>query len=148
MISTKVIKTSIATLVVGMITTQAMAMDPVKLTDSNGDGVISAEEITQNRESFKAEVLAEYDADGNGELSRLERRAMKDDRYAQAVANFDTDGDGKLSRDERKAAKQAKRAALEVQLDVNQDGVVSDAERAGFDELHEGRDKKRHGKKS
>ena len=73
---------------------------------------------------------------------------MKDDRYAEAVANFDADGDGELSRDERKSAKQARRAAFEAQLDVNEDGVVSDAERAGFEEVHEGHGKKRHGKKS
>ena len=149
MINTKIIKTSIATLVAGMLIAPVMAMDSIKLTDSNGDGVISAEEITQVRDKHKAAMLQQYDADGNGELSRLEKRAMKDDRYAEAVANFDTDGDGELSRDERKAAKQARRAAFKAQLDVNQDGVVSDAESAVFDELREGRGwKKRHGKKS
>jgi len=66
----------------------------------------------------------------------------------EAVANFDADGDGELSRDERKSAKQARRVAFEAQLDVNEDGVVSDAERAGFEEVHKGHGKKRHGKKS
>lgn len=139
------ITTSATIALAAIISAPAWAMTPATLTDTNGDGVISAAEIQQSREAQRAAALAQYDADGDGELSRSERKAMKQARRAAMTAEYDSDGDGKLSRTERKAAREARRAAVETQLDVDGNGVVSDAERAGFDEVKENR--RGHGKK-
>ena len=117
----------------GIFSGAALALSPVALTDTDGDGVISAEEITAAREAHRAAVLSEFDTDGNGELSRNERRAMQDARYEESLVKFDADGDGELSREERRAAKQDRRAQTEAMLDVNGDGEVSAEESAGYD---------------
>ncbi len=133
----------------GIITAPVWAFTPPTFTDTNGDGVISAEEIVQSREARRATAIQQYDTNGDGELSRQERKALKEARRAAMVLQFDADGDGELSRTERKAAKEARRAAIEIQLDVNGDGTVSDAERAGYEEAkkdHRGK-KGRHGHK-
>lgn len=117
------------------------------LTDTDGDGVISAEEINAQRAAYKEAQLAQFDTDGNGELSRMERRAMKDARYDSLLQTFDSDGDGELSREERRDARDARRAEIEAQLDVNGDGEVSEAEAAGFEEVKESKGKKRDGRK-
>lgn len=125
-------------LLAGLVTTTAWAATPT-FTDTNNDGVISADEIQTARELAKAERLTQFDTDGDGTLSDEEKNAMKDARKAEHLSLNDTDGNGELSRAERRAAKVARRAAIEAQLDVNQDGVVSDAEGAGFDQLREER---------
>ncbi|MFT4726721.1 MAG: hypothetical protein ACI9UN_001216 [Granulosicoccus sp.] len=119
-------------LIGSMLSFSAIAAMPT-FTDTNGDGVISADEITVIRDAHQAANMAKYDADGNGELSRTERRALKDARYDSMLQLNDTDGDGELSREERRSAQDAGRAAMDLQLDVNQDGDVSEAERAGFE---------------
>lgn len=127
----------------------ALARGPLTLSDTDGDGVISAEEILAQGEAQRAERIALYDTDGDGELSDTERDAIKADR----LAVNDTDGDGELSRAERRAARQAQRELIEAQLDVNGDGIVSDAEGAGLDEVREqmraegGRDRSEGGKR-
>jgi len=133
----------------GIIAAPVWAFTPPTLTDFNGDGVISVEEIVQSREARKATALQQYDSNGDGELSRAERKVLKEARRAAMVTRFDTDGDGELSRTEKKAAKEARRAAIEVQLDVDGDGTVSDAERAGYEEAKKDRRAKkgRHGHK-
>ncbi|MEE9335376.1 MAG: hypothetical protein V3U65_14900 [Granulosicoccaceae bacterium] len=109
------------------------------LVDSNGDGVISADEIIAAKDAQKTETIGQYDVDGDGELSREERAALKADRRAARVAAFDTDGDGEKSRAERRAAHDSRRDAVDALLDVNQDGEVSSEESAGFDEVRENR---------
>ncbi len=131
-------------LLAGLVTTTAWAATPV-LTDTDNDGVISAEEIQAAREQAKAARLTQFDTDGDGTLSDDEKSAMKEARKAERLSLNDTDGDGRLSRAERRAAKAARRAAIETQLDVNQDGVVSDAEGAGFDQIREERKGRKHG---
>ena len=64
-----------------LLTAQAQAHKPgrlmnLDLSDLNGDGVISADEIRQARENSRAQMLSQFDADGNGELSRTERKAL------------------------------------------------------------------------
>lgn len=140
------LNTSAAAVLAGLIVVPAWAFSPANLTDTNGDGVISAAEIREVRRAEKAQ----YDANGDGELSRDERKAAKQARRAAMVSAFDSDGDGELSRDEREAAKEARMAEIEAQLDVNGDGTVSDAERAGYDEVkqdrrgHKRKGKRRH----
>lgn len=129
-----------------LMTTQTFAHLPVALTDTNGDGVISAEEIREIRQSARAQMISRFDSDGDGELSRAERKAAKEAYKTARTAAFDVDRDGRLSRVERKAAKEARRAAIELQLDVNGDGEVSAAERAGFDEVKNDRPE-RNGKR-
>ena len=85
----------------------AFAGAPVNLTDTDGDGVVSAEEI----------------------------RTQAETRRAAQAAQYDTDGD--LSRTERRAAGDARRDAVEAQLDVDGDGTVSDTEAAGFDQIRQ-----------
>lgn len=122
------------------------AQQTPQFTDDDGDGIISAQEITQVQDAQRASRLAQYDVDGNGELSRLERRAMKDASYEQMLSNFDADGDGEISRAERRAARDARRVLVEEQLDVNQDGELSALERAGFEQVMDERQDRRHGK--
>lgn len=142
-------KTSIISAIAatGLFAGVAMAMTPVELSDTDGDGVISAEEITSAREASKAAKLAQYDTDGNGELSRDERQAMKDARKQVALENFDIDGDGELSREERRAAREARRAEVQAMLDVNGDGEVSDAEAAGYESVAADRGGRKGGKR-
>jgi len=133
----------LGTLAMGAGTAHAFGMTSLKLSDTNGDGVISADEIRAALEQGKAEILSQFDANGDGELSREERKAMKDARRATMIGSFDENGDGKLSRAERRNARDAREAALDLQLDVNGDGEVSNAESAGFDEVHAERKSKR-----
>lgn len=128
----------------------AQAKGFTDFTDTNGDGIISAEEIREAREASRAAMLEQYDENADGELSAAERGAARDAREAQMLSEFDTDGDGQLSHAERGAARDTQRAAMEAALDVNGDGEVSDAERAGFDEIRAERDNRRangHGRK-
>lgn len=143
------LKTSLIAAVVatGLISGAAIALTPTELSDTNGDGVISAEEITAAREASKVAALAQYDTDGDGELSRDERRAAKDARKQASVEAYDADGDGELSRDERQVARDARQAETQAMLDVNGDGEVSEAESAGFDEVASERGNRKGGKR-
>ncbi len=109
----------------------AVAAGP-QFVDFDGDGVVSAEEITQVRDEFMQTELSRYDTDGDGQLSRDEHDAIRAQHEAEMLVDFDTDGDGQLSRQEHEAARDAQRVIIEAQLDVNQDGVLSDEELAGF----------------
>lgn len=121
----------------------------IQLSDVNGDGVISAEEIREARQAARTNMIVQFDTNGDGELSRQERRAAKETFRALAVESYDANGDGELSRSERKTAKQARKDAIMLQLDVNGDGEVSDAEKAGWKEVRkERRGKHKHGKRN
>ena len=113
----------------------AQAKGFADVADTDGDGVISANEIREARVASKAAMLEQFDVNGDGELSGAERGAAKDARQARMLSEFDANGDGQLSHAERGAARDAQKAAMQTALDVNGDGVVSDAERAGFDEI-------------
>jgi len=141
------IKLSGITIVLATLLSSPLLAKPhATLTDFDGDGVISADEIKQAREARRAAAIIEFDTDGNGKLSREERKVMKQSRRAARIAEHDTDGDGALSDSERQVAKAARRAAIEQQLDVNGDGEVSAIERAGFEEVKAARGDKKRGK--
>lgn len=125
----------------------AMAKGNVELNDTDGDGVISADEIREARDAHKAATLEQFDVDGNGELSGNEREAMRSLRYSNMLAEFDADADGDISREERRAAKEARRAAFEAMLDVNSDGELTAEETAGIDELKAEKGDGKHGKR-
>lgn len=74
----------------------------VSVTDTDGDGTISAEEFAAAAKAQKDTMLATYDTDGDGVLSRTERQA----------ATLDTDKDGKTSQAERQAAHDSQKAAM------------------------------------
>ncbi len=115
-----------------VISTTAVAAGPL-LVDLDGDGVVSAEEISQIRDEIKQTELSSHDTNGDGQLSRDEHDAIRAEHEAEMLVDFDTDGDGQLSRQEHQAARDAQRAIIETQLDVNQDGVLSSEELAGFE---------------
>ena len=139
--------TKLAPLFLGCIVSlNGYAVTAMTLVDSNGDGVISAEEIKSARALVQAEVLAQYDTNGDGELSKDERKIVRSDRRSELLATYDADGNGELSRDERRTAREALRASVKAQLDVNQDGELSDAERAGMEEVRESLESRRGGR--
>ena len=106
---------SVTVVVAGMSGSHLLAQDKVFLSDLDGDGVISAEEIRQIREDIRNSMLETFDTDGDGQLSREERKAIRKARKAEFVSLHDTDGDGELSKAERK---QAKAARMEVILSL------------------------------
>ena len=141
-------KRSNATIVVplalgGLMAFSAFAASELTLVDTNGDGIISAAEITAAQELKRTEMITQFDTDGDGELSKEERMAARELRKSERLQAYDADGDGELSRAERLAARESRRDAVEAQLDVNGDGVVSDEEGAGFDEVRKQRREER-----
>jgi Ca2+-binding EF-hand superfamily protein len=83
----------------------------------------------------KAEILAKYDTNGDGVLDANEKAAMKQafvakraERKAEMLAKWDTNKDGKLEPTERAAMKAAFADKKFAKLDTNGDGVVSKAE--------------------
>jgi EF hand domain-containing protein len=83
--------------------------------DTNGDGVLDANERAAMRADFqakhaarKAKMLAKYDTNHDGVLDANERAAMRTDRAAKQFAKMDTNGDGQISLAEFQAAKAAR----------------------------------------
>jgi len=58
------INTAASIALAGIITAPAWAFTPPTFTDSNGDGLISVEEINQSRQARRAEALQQYDTNG------------------------------------------------------------------------------------
>lgn len=96
---------------------QAFHAAKIAALDTNGDGNISAEELTAGREARKAERAAErsarmiesLDANDDGVLSIAELEARGGDRGEERMARMfdkvDTDDDGAISLAEAEAAK-------------------------------------------
>lgn len=103
------------------------------ITDLDGDGTISVEEVQAARDAAKAQTLALFDIDGDGELSADERSAAKQARRAEAVAEFDVDGDGELSSEERQAARAERRETFAASFDLDDSGDLSETEQANLD---------------
>lgn len=113
--------------------------------DTNGDGQITAAEVTAMHQA----KFAEMDADGNGEISADEFTAHAErghaDRAAKMIEQFDADKSGGLSQDEmpRRGGDDVDRVARMIEhLDSNGDGQISQEE---FDAAPM-RGGKRHGK--
>jgi Ca2+-binding EF-hand superfamily protein len=83
--------------------------------DTNGDGVLDANERAAMRADFqakraahKAKMLAKYDTNHDGKLEPDERAAMRADRAAKQFAKMDTNGDGQVTLAEFQAFKAAR----------------------------------------
>lgn len=91
--------------------------------DKNGDGKITAEEMSD----MHADMMAEADANGDGAITREEMKAFHEARREEwrKDHNPDTNGDGVVSKDEFVAAA----AERFDKMDKNGDGVLSDDEK-------------------
>src|SRR6478735_3352957 len=68
--------------------------------DTNGDGVITVEELKAGEEKMRAEHLAKVDTDHDGKVSPEERKAAFEKFAEQHFAKMDKNNDGALSKDE------------------------------------------------
>ena len=115
--------------------------------DTNGDGVVTAEEM----EAHGAGLFAEMDTDGNGVISAEEILASMQERaqnrlskgVERMVDKLDEDGDGALSADEMP---QRGSSRMFEHLDDDGDGAISAEEfEAGKEKREEMRGKGRKG---
>ncbi|MFN3846626.1 MAG: EF-hand domain-containing protein [Paracoccaceae bacterium] len=121
--------------------------------DADKDGKITQAEI----DAYRAAQAKAFDTDGDGLLSAEELSAMHlqnvtaraSDRAARMIERMDTDGDGKLSAAEMAVRPMAGR--MFDRLDADKDGALSEAELAAArDRMTERRGDKRgekHGEK-
>lgn len=104
--------------------------------DTDGDGLLTQEELQSSMQAMAAERFAEADADSDGALSVDEIIAMEQRMRAEAmIARLDTDGDGLLSQEEMTARMQQqaeanadRRARMFDRFDADDDGAVSEQE--------------------
>ncbi|HEY0468490.1 MAG TPA: hypothetical protein VGC79_30050 [Polyangiaceae bacterium] len=68
--------------------------------DTNGDGVITVEELKAGEEKLRAEHLAKVDTDHDGKVSPEERKAAFEKFAQERFAKMDKNNDGALSKDE------------------------------------------------
>ncbi|QUS34793.1 EF-hand domain-containing protein [Falsirhodobacter algicola] len=112
--------------------------------DTNGDGMLSTDELTAAR----AERVQTLDADGDGKLSadelaqaEIDRATKMAERHAQMmVERMDADGDGLLSAAELATPPARPSDRMLDRLDANDDGSISqdefDAARDGMRDRH------------
>ncbi|MEM9617555.1 MAG: hypothetical protein AAF936_06305 [Pseudomonadota bacterium] len=91
--------------------------------DINGDGKITAEELSERQ----SELIANADTDGDGAITKDEMKAYHEARRAEwrEKNNPDTNGDGVIDRTEFIASAQERFD----RMDKNGDGVISEDER-------------------
>lgn len=97
--------------------------------DTNGDGSITAEELTAKR----AERAAQVDADGDGKLSAEElaqaeiaKATERATRHAERmVERMDADGDGLLSAAELATPPEGPPPGMVERIDADKDGAIS-----------------------
>jgi len=100
----------------------------MKRSDTNGDGKISLEEMSQRR----GKRFDKLDANGDGKLSEDELRAKikknPEKRSKRMVKRMDKDGDGMISREEF----DAQTGKIFSRIDANSDGFVDEVEMQTF----------------
>jgi Ca2+-binding EF-hand superfamily protein len=96
--------------------------------DANGDGKISQEEITANRQQW----YSEFDTDKSSDLSIAEFEKLwlkaRREQMVREFQHFDRDGDGKVTLEEY----QRPMANTVANMDRNGDGVLSDEDRRRY----------------
>lgn len=87
---------------------QAAATARFAEADTNGDGILSADEITskdtERAAKRVARMIEKRDANGDGQLSLAELQP-NEDRVAKRFARVDADGNGAISQEEFEAMK-------------------------------------------
>ncbi len=93
---------------------QAAGFARFAAADANGDGFLSADEITQKDSERAAKRVARMiekrDANGDGQLS-LEEMQPDEERVAKRFARVDADGNGTISQEEFDAMKKHRQSA-------------------------------------
>ena len=93
--------------------------------DTDGDGLVTQEEI----DGVRAAELAEFDADGDGTLSLEEYQALwlarVYERMVDAFQQLDADGDGEITIEEFNAGL----ANIVALMDQNGDGALGEDDR-------------------
>ncbi len=91
--------------------------------DSNGDGMVTAEELSERQ----SELIAKADSNGDGALTKDELKAFRKAKREEwrAKHNPDANGDGVIDRTEFINAAQERFD----RMDKNGDGVISEDER-------------------
>jgi hypothetical protein len=81
---------------------------------------------------IRAQVIQKYDTNGDGVLDANEKAAMRADfrakreaKRAKMLAKWDTNHDGKLEKNELAAMREARAEKMFKHLDVNGDGQLS-----------------------
>ena len=73
--------------------------------DSNGNGKIDADELSEMPQRMKDRIL-EADSNGDGAIDESEIKAMQEAQRKRTLERYDKDGDGELSEEEREAMRQ------------------------------------------
>lgn len=132
-------------------TVRAESSEGISRFDTDGDGVLSAEEFQVAQDTMRLEFVSRYDTDGDGILSEEEREAAHEAVREEFEARYDTDGDGEISPEEREQIRRhhpgyggrlgrhgadddARRQAFLDQFDSDGDGTLSEEEREAMAE--------------
>lgn len=96
-----------------------------KDADTNGDGVLTRDEVDAARSAHRAKMEAELDTNGDGVVSAEEKKAGRAKFEEMWTKRMDTNRDGVVSADERKAAREKFREMWIARHDTNHDGALS-----------------------
>lgn len=100
------------------------AAEMVKRFDKNADGKLEVSELPEQMQKF----MGKADTNGDGVITEEELKAGAEKMRAEHLAQADTDHDGKLSPDERKAAFEKFAQERFAKMDKNNDGALSKEE--------------------
>jgi hypothetical protein len=92
--------------------------------DTDGDGVISAEEREAEHQRRMAAMKQRLDTDGDGKVSDEERAAAFHMRADEMRTRLDANGDGKVTADELAAGRRMRGLTMQ-EIDTDHDGDVS-----------------------
>lgn len=93
----------------------------IKRFDKNADGKLEVSELPEHMQKF----MGKADTNGDGVITAEELKAGADKMRAEHLAKVDTDHDGKVSPEERKAAFEKFAEERFTKMDKNNDGALS-----------------------
>jgi Ca2+-binding EF-hand superfamily protein len=93
----------------------------IRLADTNGDGMISADEIRAHQQAR----FAQMDANHDGQLTR--------DEMGPPTVPGDGQRPGMMNNERREAMRDQRQAQMLQQMDSDHNGTVSEEEFAGFE---------------